>query len=166
MPTARACPDISQYKSLSFGQLSSADKEALLAHLEGCEACATQIEALSENDTLIELIRMSRTQAKGRAGQTIAQMVEQLRALRPTVQPAGEAPTQAPIFFACSGCGEGLQVEVGQTGKNFKCPSCHMLVSVPGGPATDEEQTLSPTSTGCGAVKSPMKKASDCRTGA
>src|SRR5438067_6497182 len=98
MPSARACPDVSQYQRLSCGgPLSFPEKEALLAHLEGCDACATQVEALSANDTLVELIRQSRTRGDVPKGETIARLVKQLRELRPNAPAAGEVPTRPPV---------------------------------------------------------------------
>ena len=57
MAEVSACPDVARYQQLAAGQLPPDAKESLLRHLEGCDACAKRVDAFSDNDTLVELIR-------------------------------------------------------------------------------------------------------------
>ena len=84
MQTTAACPELTQYKKLTSGQLSSPEKEAVLDHLEKCQACVQRVESLSEKDTLVDVIRQARTLGEGPTGETVARLVEQLRKLRPS----------------------------------------------------------------------------------
>src|SRR2546421_76567 len=113
MPMARACPDLAQYRRLASGQMSSAECETLLGHLEECDACARRLESLSEKDTLVELIRQAQTRADAPASELVARLVERLRKLRhiaeaKTVPPAGLA-VASKLSFACPGCGKRVR---------------------------------------------------------
>jgi hypothetical protein len=130
MLTAGVCPDLAQYKKMAIGQLSSADKEVLLTHLESCPACVRRLESLSERDTLVDLIRQARTLGEGpAASETVVRLIERLRQLRPSVEAAGKAPAQARL--ACSGCGKSFKVKAEFAGKKLKCPQCQAVTLAP-----------------------------------
>src|SRR3954471_4954939 len=115
MQITAACPELTQYKKLTSGQLLSPEKEAVLDHLEKCQACVQRVESLSEKDTLIEVIRQARTLGEGPTGETVARLVERLRKLRPSAEATPEAPGQ--IRLVCSGCGKSLEVKGTLAGK-------------------------------------------------
>jgi LSD1 subclass zinc finger protein len=144
MLSTPVCPDITQYKKLATGQLSSPDKEALLDHLERCHACVQRVESLSERDTLVDLIRQARTLGDGpAAAEAVARLIERLRKLRPSAEAAEKAPAQ--IRLVCSGCGKSLKVTAGLGGKKVKCPHCQTMIPVPTArPPTGEESPQSP----------------------
>ena len=71
-----ACPDWTSYERLAAGELLSPDKEAVLQHLEGCDACATRVEELPENDTLVDLIRQASTLSEPARGEALANLVQ------------------------------------------------------------------------------------------
>src|SRR5262245_12399873 len=98
--TEKACPGLNQYQQLASGALSDIDKEALLVHLETCDACALKLKALPEQDTLVGLLRQAETVSEESANGAIAQLVERLTKLRPEQSVAGaqtEAPAAVPI---------------------------------------------------------------------
>src|SRR5581483_8771457 len=97
MQTTAACPELTQYEKLASGQLSSPEKEAVLDHLEGCQACVQRVEALSEKDTLVDLIRQARTLGEGPTRETVVGLVERLRKLRPSAEVAPKSPSQSPL---------------------------------------------------------------------
>jgi len=159
MLTAPVCPDFTQYKKLATGQLASPDKEALLDHLEACPACVQRVEALSDKDTLVDLIRQARTLGDCPVGETVACLIERLRELRPNAEAGGKAPAQ--IRLACSGCGKSLKVKANLAGKKPKCPHCQAVIPVPNAVQPDkspqpppsaepEALTVAPASSGGG----------------
>jgi len=83
MPMDSACPDWTSYERLAAGELLSPDKEAVLQHLEGCDACATRVEALPENDTLVDLIRQASRLSEPARGEAVASLVQRVSKLRP-----------------------------------------------------------------------------------
>jgi serine/threonine protein kinase/formylglycine-generating enzyme required for sulfatase activity len=83
MPMDSACPDWTYYERLAAGELLSPDKEAVLQHLEGCDACATRVEELPENDTLVDLIRQASTLSEPARGEALASLVQRVSKLRP-----------------------------------------------------------------------------------
>src|SRR5438046_2658782 len=128
MPTARACPDLAQYRRLASGQMSSAECETLLGHLEGCDACARRLEGLSEQDTLFKLIRQAQARVDAPAGQVVGRLVERLHKLRPAdgglakakaVLP-GELAVASEMSFACPGCGKRVRATTEFVGKKVK----------------------------------------------
>jgi formylglycine-generating enzyme required for sulfatase activity/serine/threonine protein kinase len=89
MPRATDCPDLAAYKKLATGELLSPQLEAVLEHLERCEACASCVEALPENDTLVNLIRQTRTLCGRPGSDMVAGLVKRLSKLRaPEDRPA------------------------------------------------------------------------------
>jgi WD40 repeat protein len=166
MPRTRICPEVSQYQRLAAGQLADADKEALLAHLEGCDGCARRIAALPETDPLASLLRHADTLDEA-SGQTIARLVERLSKLRPAEPPAGESRTLPPreqdeaprLTFACPACGKRVKVKVILVGKNVRCPHCRQAVRVPVPSTGTKERTNSPT--GAPAVSRGVSTASN-----
>jgi len=147
MPTTRACPDVAEYQRLESGRLSSSEREALLGHLEGCEPCTQRVERLSEQDTLVDLIRQARTLGNPPAGATVARLMARLRELRPTAAEPAKAP--ARVLLPCSRCGKSLKVNAALAGKKIKCPHCRVVIPVPpfGLAATGEERTVLPATT-------------------
>jgi WD40 repeat protein len=145
MPTSQAapgCPDPRSYQRLASGLLADADKEALLAHLEGCDFCARRLSQLPESDTLAELLRQAET-VPGAAGQeTVARLVERLSRLRPSA-----AIPAAAQLFACPACGKGMKVSAELAGKQVRCPYCQRGVSVPAATPTHSVAARSPKST-------------------
>lgn len=96
MPRDGACPDPASYKRLASGELFSPEKEAVLDHLEGCDACATVVEALAANSTLVELIRQANRLDRPAAAETIASLVARLRTLRPSDDSGRETVSASP----------------------------------------------------------------------
>jgi formylglycine-generating enzyme required for sulfatase activity/serine/threonine protein kinase len=139
MPKAAPCPDPTQYKKLASGELLSPERDAVLEHLEGCDACATWVEGLAENDTLVELIRQASALGQPSGGETVDSLVERFRKLRPGDEGAREAENVAPgesgpeprLTFACPSCGKGVRVTAKSAGKKAKCPHCKEVVRVP-----------------------------------
>jgi WD40 repeat protein/serine/threonine protein kinase len=122
--------------------LSDAEKESLLRHLEGCEACARKLNGLPEQDTLADLLRQARTLAEEPPRETIARLVAQLSKLRP-----GTAPAALPArIVTCATCGKGMKIPAALSGNQVKCPFCKSVVSVPEGatPAPAATMTYRP----------------------
>jgi WD40 repeat protein len=97
MPSTRsdkACPTLAQYKQLASGLLPEGDKEALLTHLEGCDACAQKLKALPEQDTLVEMLRHADTVRDAAPGRVVTELVERLSKLRP--EPTAESVQPVP----------------------------------------------------------------------
>jgi WD40 repeat protein len=132
-----ACPDVVQYERLAACQLSDAEKEPLLNHLEHCETCAEKLTALPQPDRLLSLLRNADT--LGEASGTIVRLVERLSNLRPGQAPAGPDRTVPPhdpgfaplLKVACSSCGKSLKVKAELAGKKVKCPHCQVAMRVP-----------------------------------
>src|SRR5271169_5375285 len=64
MPNANTnttCPSLNQYQQLALGVLPDIEKESLLSHLEGCDACAQKLKTLPEPDTLVGMLRKADT---------------------------------------------------------------------------------------------------------
>src|SRR5580698_4994321 len=57
MPALATCPNVQMLEQLASGSLADDLVEPLLDHLEGCSACATKIQGMSNADTLIETMR-------------------------------------------------------------------------------------------------------------
>jgi formylglycine-generating enzyme required for sulfatase activity/serine/threonine protein kinase len=139
MPTTAACPDLTQYKKLASGELFSPEKDAVLDHLEGCDACATQVEGLSENDTLVELIRQASARGQPPGSEAVVRLVERFRKLRPGDDGAPETENFSPgktgpaprLTFTCPSCGKQVRTTTEWAGKKGKCPHCKQVVGVP-----------------------------------
>jgi len=78
MPQVSACPDVDRYRQLAFDQSAPEEKQLLLEHLEGCDACAQQYEALPNQDMLVDLLRQARTPAEDANEEQVARLVERL----------------------------------------------------------------------------------------
>jgi serine/threonine protein kinase len=123
MTRAIACPDVSQYQRLTSDQVADAEKEALLDHLEGCDACAQKLGTLPQPDTLASLIRQARTLEDTAWQGTIARLVERLSQLRPDEVPAGidlflPPPEAARVEANPAGSMEGTTAYQAASGKN------------------------------------------------
>jgi WD40 repeat protein/serine/threonine protein kinase len=154
------CHDLTRYHQLAAGQLAADDEEALLAHLERCEACAQKLKALGEPDQLARLIRQACASPNEPAAKPIARLVERLSKLRPgetsgirdqeTLPPRESAPPPR-LTVACPGCGKAIKVKPELAGKMVKCPHCQKALRVPGA-ATDSAITAKATAIYQGAV--------------
>lgn len=140
MRTTAACPELTQYRKLASGHLSPPEKEAVLDHLERCQACVQRVASLSEKDTLVDLIRQARTLGEGPPGETVARLVERLRKLRPSAEAEPKSPAQ--IRLGCSGCGKTLKAKGSLAGKKIKCPHCQAVIPVPNTPEPPGEESL------------------------
>jgi hypothetical protein len=132
MPSPKAntpCPDLAQFQRLVSAQLSDINKEAILHHLESCDACAGKIAALPEEDTLVGLIRHADTLDEA-TGNMINRLVERLSKLRPSESFAA-AEQAPPLIFACPSCGKGLKINAAFAGKTGRCPHCKAAMRVP-----------------------------------
>jgi serine/threonine protein kinase len=96
MSRVPTCPDLTRYQRLTSDQVADAEKEALLEHLEGCDACAQKLGNQPEPDTLASLIRQARTMEDTAWERTIARLVERMSQLRPDGIPAGIEPVLPP----------------------------------------------------------------------
>jgi hypothetical protein len=85
MLTAIPCPDPTQYQRLASGELLSGEKDALLDHLESCDACVTSVEGLAENDRLVELIRQA-SQLGPLEHEAVDGLAERFSKLRPDLE--------------------------------------------------------------------------------
>jgi WD40 repeat protein/serine/threonine protein kinase len=83
MPPITRCPDPARYQELAAGKLADADEEALLNHLEHCEACARKLMAVGESDVLESLIRHAYASPEEAEGGPVGRLVERLSKLRP-----------------------------------------------------------------------------------
>jgi WD40 repeat protein len=145
MPSTAACPQIERYQALAAGQMSEADKETLLTHLEGCPRCAERLGSLAHEDTLLELLRQTETLNDHLPRETIQRLIERVRNLGPGVRPAAvaeektlpplEVAPAAALVVACPGCGKKLRAKSELAGKKVKCPQCQQPVPIPAGPA-------------------------------
>lgn len=138
MPNAPACPEITKFQRLAAGQMPPPEDETLLAHLEVCDGCATLVEGLLENDTLLELIRQGGGRKQEPENESLAQVLQRMRNQMPLAQ-AAEARTLAPkdlptpmISFTCPNCGKGLKARQELAGKKVRCPGCKNAAPVPG----------------------------------
>ena len=79
MPAVARCPEVDRYRLLTSGQLRPAELDALLNHLEGCEACTAQMTtviAASDQDTLVELVRQSQGKAADAGSERLNLLVQ------------------------------------------------------------------------------------------
>ena len=88
MPVTTGCPDIQQYRRLIGGQLSAAEADTLLAHLEGCAACARQVAAIADQDSLAKLVREAGSRSEAITSERLSLLVQRLRKQQPTAHPA------------------------------------------------------------------------------
>jgi formylglycine-generating enzyme required for sulfatase activity/serine/threonine protein kinase len=139
MAKVSACPDRARYQQLASSQLSAADKEALLLHLEECDTCVRHLGAMPEQEKLIALIREGQARGEGPVAE-IDRLVQKLSALRPGAGPGPDEQTVPPrdtassafLSFPCPACGKTLKVKAAAAGKKAKCPHCQAPLQVPG----------------------------------
>jgi serine/threonine protein kinase/DNA-directed RNA polymerase subunit RPC12/RpoP len=104
------------------GQLSEVEAEALLRHLENCQACARAVDAIADHDTLLPLLRRPSDQSDADPAQSLLR----------TSSNEAVLPTVPGMFsFACSSCGKPLVTKEDQVGKLVRCPACQQVVQVP-----------------------------------
>src|SRR5438552_3543720 len=95
MPKNTSCPDLSRYQQLASGQLDEGDRDSLLEHLEGCNACAQKLNTVAEPDTLVEMIRKAEAPGGVASEGIIARLVDRLSKLRPGDASAVAEKTEA-----------------------------------------------------------------------
>jgi serine/threonine protein kinase/formylglycine-generating enzyme required for sulfatase activity len=95
-----ACPDVQEYERLRLGDLSGAEGERLLQHLEQCHRCLTVVQRLGASDTLVELMRAHAPTANRPEQDVIEALRQRLRLLRPAASARGEAGTLPPASVA------------------------------------------------------------------
>src|SRR5262249_16782179 len=138
MLKSAACPDVRQYERLASAELTDFEKETLLEHLNGCDACAQKLSSLPEPDTLVGLIRQAKTLDDRASDSIVARLAGRLSQLRPgeslgesrTLPPREPAPAER-LTFTCPRCGKGVKVKTELAGKRVKCPHCKTAVRVP-----------------------------------
>jgi formylglycine-generating enzyme required for sulfatase activity/Leucine-rich repeat (LRR) protein len=150
MAKAATCPTRDRYEQLARSGLPAAEKEALLRHIESCDACAQQLSAMPEQEKLVAAIRQAEARGEAPSPEVIDRLVHKLSALRPAAPGAGPDERTLPprdtaatgmLSFPCPGCGKTLKVKAAAAGKKSKCPHCQAPVQVPG-PA--EDRTIAP----------------------
>jgi len=161
MHLAAACPEPTKYQQLAVGQLAETEEDALLDHLESCEACAQKLNALAEPDTLVGLIREAQTLVDRAPEGILASLIARMSKLRPEEAPATDKPAPprepapgAGIVFRCPACGKRLKLKGELAGKKIKCPQCQGIARVPtdaGGASLTEARTLEPAQPANGA---------------
>ncbi len=137
MPRVTGCPDVGVYQRLASDELSEAEEQALVQHLESCEACGRALASLPDTDTLVDLLRQARPRADDASRETITRLVERLSKQGPMNLPADPL-----VLFVCPGCGRKLKIEASAAGKKVQCPGCRQVVQVP--PAAVEVSTPAP----------------------
>ena len=138
MPVTTGCPDIQQYRQLIGGQLSAAEADTLLAHLEGCAACARQVAAIADQDSLAKLVREAGSRSEAVASERLSLLVQRLRKQQPTAHPRPADATLPPkdtppgrtFSLRCPGCKKSLKISAAMAGKKVKCPHCQAAVRV------------------------------------
>ena len=141
MPQLDVCPDVAQFNRLAAGELSSVDRDALLGHLESCDACAHRLDTSPGQGTLLELLRQGKSHGEGPAGEDVKRLVERLSKLKPMA--ARNAASPADIIFRCT-CGKNLKIKGDAAGKKVKCPHCQKisLVESPAPSLASASQTM------------------------
>jgi serine/threonine protein kinase len=147
MRNSTPCPDMLSYQNLVAGQTPLAEQEALLQHLEACDACATKIQALPQQDKLLACIRQAKSASSPAEDKQLAPLIQRLIQL----QPPAAAPSNAVatlengpdhrITVPCTGCGQSLRVKKKFAGKKVKCPRCGRVLRV----VDDRESEQVPT---------------------
>jgi hypothetical protein len=172
MPKSTACPEAAQFQLLAAGQLADAQRDALLEHLQGCETCLQKLGQLSEQHTLVGMIRQAQGLDDQAARATTARLLERLRQLGPRPAPTGADMTLPPreqagagrLSFACPSCGKSLKARSELAGKKSRCPHCGESVCVPAHPAdapaaprtrSPETRSQADAQTQIGAVAAP-----------
>jgi formylglycine-generating enzyme required for sulfatase activity/serine/threonine protein kinase len=150
MAKAATCPDRAQYQKLASGAMPLAEKEAVLRHVESCDACAQLLSALPEQEKLVAVIRQALAHGEVAASEVIDRLVQKLSALRPAAAGAGpeertlpprDTGTTGMLSFPCPACGKTLKVKAAAAGKKAKCPHCQAPLQVPG---PVEDRTIPP----------------------
>src|SRR5690242_14594795 len=90
MRNSTPCPDMRSYQSLVASQMPVAEKEALLQHLEGCDVCATKIQALPQPDKLLSYLRQAKPASSAAEDKQLAPLIRRLIQLQPSA--AGATP--------------------------------------------------------------------------
>jgi hypothetical protein len=122
MPPLIGCPDLARYQQLAAGKLAGPDAEALLAHLQRCEACARKLQGPGAPEALAGLVRQARASQGQRGGK-----------VPPGETPSlGEEKTPAPRrTVPCPACGKGVKVPPGLAGSRVTCPHCRQAMRLP-----------------------------------
>jgi hypothetical protein len=136
MPNVSACPGFSLFEQLAQGLLADSVKESLLAHLEGCPACAQRVGTLLVGDTLVDLIRQADTLLDVPEPATVGPLMEKLRQLGPAGDSASQVATaiaRGPVAsstLSCPGCGRKVRIKGNPVGRAVQCPHCQVVIHV------------------------------------
>ncbi|HEY7423478.1 MAG TPA: protein kinase [Gemmataceae bacterium] len=131
------CPDLGSFRSLIEGDLSIAEKEALLWHLEACNACARKVQTMPEQDRLLSWVRQTQSSSRSPEDRRLASLIGRLIPSAAANSSATSALATknigpARLFsFACAGCGKPLRIPEELAGKKVQCPYCGRAVSAP-----------------------------------
>lgn len=83
MQEVSACPDRAVLERFLLGQSSSADAEALEAHLERCDTCVDALNTLQARDSVIDAIRCRNDITGQAASVAVERLAERIKQLRP-----------------------------------------------------------------------------------
>ena len=85
MPTAAACPDMSELDSFARGEKTPAEIEQVAEHLENCSRCAETVDQLLASETLGNLVVAVRAQKaiSEHAAPPVSALIDKLCALQP-----------------------------------------------------------------------------------
>jgi serine/threonine protein kinase len=169
-----ACPEANVLENLSRGLLPPEEMEALLAHVESCERCQSQMQSVPRSDTLLDAVGQAGTVPEDPDERLIAGLVERVKGLggertlggpaRGQDESVAQAPAADRITFACSHCGKSLKAKVQLAGKKVKCPGCGQAAQVPGGVSGSDDRTMPPRELAPASV--PAKSSEQTEAGA
>ncbi len=136
MANLSSCLQRAQLAKLAGGQYAPHELEPLLEHLQQCDTCLRQAQALSDSNTLVEFLGKVKTLSPEVDDPALQGIMDRLAQL---AQPS----SSAGVTFACPQCGKKLKAEA--AGKKVKCPGCGQAVPVPA-PRRDvsEQPTVMP----------------------
>jgi aminoglycoside phosphotransferase (APT) family kinase protein len=90
MPAISVCPEKQAWQELVSGQLPAEEVERLAQHLEQCQRCLETVQSLHAADTFSELLKANPSTIDSGAG--VEGLMQRLKALAPTEEPAASAP--------------------------------------------------------------------------
>jgi serine/threonine protein kinase len=95
MPSTVTCPSEHDLQQLLLGQMSDAQAEPLEEHLQGCDRCLETASKLHVQDTLAQVVRAQAGVVEIPTGELVANLMERLEALRPTMAVSPQEVTVA-----------------------------------------------------------------------
>src|SRR6476646_8059211 len=118
MAKAATCPDRAEYQKVASGEMPAPEKEALLLHVESCDACAQLLSSMPEQEKLVAVIRQAQARGEVVASEAIDRLVQKLSALRPATAgpdertlPPRDTVAIGMLNFPCPACGKTLKVK-------------------------------------------------------